>query len=294
MKSVKSFYKIPLYTALITVVIAVPMRIYQYFKVIEPGTGFYDKIDFSVYLMYILLVACIVTSIISPLFAHNKSNHIYNTSGIPLMIVSFIAALGIVVDSASQLIEYFGLYDITNVGTGQTLQEYVSTQGGSLLLGQAITGFLCVVYFFIIGLTAATGKFNFTKFRLLSLIPVLWCVFRLLYRFKRTISFVNVSDLMIELFMIVFMMLFFFAYAQVTTRIEADSAYKKLFMYGIPAAVCALVCFIPRFILMITGNSDLLSEHYGVNYGDFAVAVFIIYNLISRVTAKQKSKTANN
>lgn len=291
MKSGKSIYKIPLYTALITVVISVPMRIYQYFKVIEPGTGFYDKIDFSVYLMYILLGVCILASMIAPLFAQNKSKPIYNTTGIPLMIVSFLSALGIVADSAGQLIEYFGLYDITKVGAGQSLQEYISSQGGSLLLGQAITGFLCVAFFFLYGLTAVTGKTNFTKLRLFSLIPVLWCVFRLLYRFKRTISFINVSDLMLELFMIVFMMLFFLAYAQVTTKVEPDTAYKKIYIYGIPAAVFALVCFLPRFILMITGNSELLSEHYGVNYGDFALAVFIVFNLVSRVTAKPKRKT---
>lgn len=294
MKSGKSIYKIPLYTALVTVVISVPLRIYQYFKVIEPGTGFFDKIDFSVWFLYILLGVCILTSIIVPFIAHNKSKPVYNISGIPLMIISFLAALGIVADSAVQLMDYFELYDVTNVGAGQTVQQYVSTQGGSLLLGQSITGFLCVAFFFLTGLTAVTGKANYTKFRLFSLVPVLWCVFRLLYRFKRTISFLNVSDLTLELFMIVFMMLFFLAYAQVTTRIEAETAYKKLCIYGVPAAVFALVCFLPRFILLITGNSDLLSEHYGVNYSDLGVAVFIVYNLVARVTSGKKLKAAKD
>ena len=108
----------------------------------------------------------------------------------------------------------------------------------------------------------------------------------LLYKFKRTISFINVSDLLLELFEIVFLMLFFFALAQTVARIDVKTVFWKIFAYGIPAAMFALMCFLPRFILMVTGKSELLNDHYGVSYSDLGAAAYIIYNLLSRAKAQ--------
>ena len=55
---------------------------------------------------------------------------------------------------------------------------------------------------------------------------------------------------------------------------------------GIPAAMFALMCFLPRFILMVTGKSELLNDHYGVSYSDLGAAAYIIYNLLSRAKAQ--------
>ena len=41
-------YKLPLLVSLCALLVAVPLRVYQYFKVLEPETGFYSTIDFSV------------------------------------------------------------------------------------------------------------------------------------------------------------------------------------------------------------------------------------------------------
>ncbi|MBQ4603366.1 MAG: hypothetical protein IJB16_02085, partial [Clostridia bacterium] len=60
----------------------------------------------------------------------------------------------------------------------------------------------------------------------------------------------------------------------------------KIAAYGLPAALLALLCFVPRFIVMITGSADLLNEQSPAEYCDFGVALFIISTVLTRVTVR--------
>lgn len=280
-------YKLPLLVSLCALLVAVPLRVYQYFKVLEPETGFYSTIDFSVYIIYALLGIAVITAIVIPLINRKKMITVASVKKSPVFLVlSLILAVTIIIDSAGQLMSYFDLYDDAAASSGSTIAEYVKKQGGTLLLLQAVSDAIAAVYFFVSGLSVSLGNSDGSKLKLLGLTPVLWCIFRLLYKFKRTISFINVSDLLLELFEIVFLMLFFFALAQTVARIDVKTVFWKIFAYGIPAAMFALMCFLPRFILMVTGKSELLNDHYGVSYSDLGAAAYIIYNLLSRAKAQ--------
>lgn len=280
-------YKLPLFTALAAMVVAVLLRVYQYFKVLDPETGFYNKIDFSVYLLYFVLGAAMVLSLV--IFAVNKKKIVPVASvkkAPAFLVLSILLAVTVIVDSAGQLLSYLDLYEEARSAAVSSVSDYVKAQGGSLLLLQALFGAISAIYFFISGLSSTIGNADGSRLKIIALSPVVWTIFRLLYRFKRTISFINVSDLFLELFEIAFLLLFFLIYAQVVSKIDAPVVFWKLFAYGIPAAIFAVVCFLPRFIVTITGNSSLLSPHHGIAYSDFAVALFIAYNLITRVKAQ--------
>lgn len=279
-------YKLPLFVSLLALLVAVPLRVYQYFKVLEPETGFYSSNDISVYVMYILLGAAMLLSVLIPLINKKKLITVTTVKKSPVFLVfSLILAVTIIIDSAGQLMGYFDLYDAASAAGG-TVTEYVKNQGGTFLLLQAVSGAVAAVYFFVSGLSVSLGNSDGSRLKILGLTPVLWYIFKLLYRFKRTISFTNVSDLMLELFAIVFLMMFFFALAQTVAKIDAQTVFWKIFAYGVPAAMFALMCFLPRFIVMIIGKSELLNTHYGVSYSDLGVAAYIIYNLLSRTKAR--------
>lgn len=279
-------YKLPLFVSLLALLAAVPLRVYQYFKVLEPETGFYSSNDISVYVMYILLGAAMLLSVLIPLINKKKLITVTSVKKSPVFLAfSLILAVTIIIDSAGQLMGYFDLYDAASA-SGGTVTEYVKNQGGTFLLLQAVSGAVAAVYFFVSGLSVSLGNSDGSRLKILGLTPVLWYIFKLLYRFKRTISFTNVSDLMLELFAIVFLMMFFFALAQTVAKIDAQTVFWKIFAYGVPAAMFALMCFLPRFIVMIIGKSELLNTHYGVSYSDLGVAAYIIYNLLSRMKAR--------
>lgn len=279
-------YKLPFFVSLAALLVSVPLRVYQYFKILEPETGFYSDVNFSVYLIYILLGVAMLGAIIIPMINKKKMITVTSVKKSPVFLVlSVILAVTVIVDSAAQLMSYFDLYDQA-ASSATMVTDYVKNQGGTLLLIQAVSGAVAAVYFFVYGLTVGIGSSDGSKLKILALAPVIWCIFKLLYRFKRTISFVNVSDLLLELFEIVFMMLFFLALAQTVAKIDAPAVFWKLYAYGIPAAMFALICFLPRFIVMITGNSELLNAHHGVSYSDFGVALYIVYNLLTRAKAQ--------
>lgn len=279
-------YKLPLFASLCALLVAVPLRVYQYFKVLEPDTGFYSKTDFSVYAIYILLGAAMLIGVIIPMINKKKMIAVPSVKKSPVfLVVSIVLAITLIIDSAGQLMDYFDLYDVANTA-GTAVSDYVKSQGGSLLLLQSVSGAVAAVYFFVSGLSVELGNSDGSRLKLLALTPVLWCIFKLLYRFKRTISFINVSDLLLELFEIVFLMIFFLALAQTTAKIDVKSIFWKNFAYGVPAAMFALMCFLPRLIVMISGNSELLNAHHGIAFSDFGVAVYIIYNLLSRAKAQ--------
>lgn len=279
-------YKLPIFISLFALLVTIPLRVYQYFKVLEPDTGFYSEINFSVYVIYFLLGAAMIASIVIPLIHKKQIIPVPSIKKSPaFLVVSLILAITIIIDSAGQLMNYFDLYD-SAAASGMAVSEYVKNQGGTLLLLQAVSGAVAAVYFFVSGLAVSIGNMDGSKLKILALTPVLWCIFKLLYRFKRTISFINVSDLMLELFEIVFLMLFFLAFAQTVSKIDVPTVFWKIYAYGIPAAMFALICFVPRFIVMVTGNSDLLNAHHAVSYSDIGAAVYIIYNLLARVKAQ--------
>ena len=278
-------YKVPLFAVLTAVLIAVPLRVYQYIKHINPETGFYDSSDFSVFTVYAVLAVAMVICIAFSYLKHKTISPINPRKDSRLFIgMSLFMALGIAVDSLSMLSDYTSLYS-ANTGAYIHVSEYVAAQGGSLMLIQAIVGIVSAIYFAISGISAL-NKTNAPKLKLLAVSPVIWCIFRLLLRFKRTISFVNVSDLLLEMFMIVFAMMFFLALAQVNSKIDEKTVFWKLFAYGFPAVMFSLVCFLPRFILILTDNSDKLNSLYLPNFSDFTFAIYTTYICITAVKSQ--------
>lgn len=289
---------IPLLIAFAVLIIAVPIRVGQYLKIIDASTGFYNEINLSVYILYFVLGAGIVLGLVIPFIKHKALKPVtLSTKSIGFTAVSLIMAVTLIVDSASQLLDYFDLFGAVGAAPGQDINAYVASQGGTLLLLQAVFGALSAVYFFVTGVTIGLGNSDSSKFKVIALLPTLWCIFKLLYRFKRTISFVNVSDLLLELFYIVFSMMFFFALAQINSKIDINekgselisSIYWKIFGYGVPAALLALVCFIPKLVLLISGSSDHINSQYPIYISDLGFAVFTIYTCITALKAKENT-----
>ena len=158
------------------------------------------------------------------------------------------------------------------------------------MVGQVALSFLSAIYFVILCLSALIGKASGSQFRILSLAPVLWSMLRMILRFTRTISYVRVSELLFEMVMLVFMIMFFMAFAQCNSKVNEDDCKWKLAAYGLPAALMALVTFVPRLILSLVGSADIIYSQSALELSDFAVALFIIATVFTRVTLKDESE----
>lgn len=293
MKKIKNdslILRIPFFAVLAAILIAVPLRVYQYAKLINPSTGFFDEKDFSVIVVYGILAVAMIICIVLPYISHKSIPTVtVGKNSKVFLAVSLIMAAGAVISGVDLITDFIDL--ISNAPRyldRDGLSAYISAQGGTLLIAEGFFAALSGFHFLISGLSALNEN-TVSKFKILALSPVVWCVFRLLYRFKRTIAFTNVSDLFLELFAIVFAMVFFLAFAQIRSKIDAEDIFWKIYAYGLPAAMFALVCFIPKLILLITGKSELINPLHPVCISDLTFAVYAIYVCISSSKAESNA-----
>ncbi len=291
MKTKKDFPFLTLFIATaVSVVAFLPLRIYQYFEVLEADTGFYEVKNFSVYLLYILMAFVVIFSFV---MSWINKNNLKNHDSAPtkaFAVIYAVAAIGFVADAATNAISFIDVYNSYVYNFQLSMFKHLS-QSGALIFGfEALFAIASAVYFFVIAAGSATKKDVAVNLKTIALAPSLWAAMRLLLRFKSTISFTNVSDLLLELFAIVFMMLFFFSFAMTNSRLDKGESFWKTFAYGIPAAVFAIVCFVPRAVLLIIGQENLIADGYTAEICDLTVAIMIFAFLISkaRVTASNK------
>lgn len=274
-------------------VLLLPLRIYQYFKVLEPDTGFYDHKDFSVYLMYFLVVFIVVFGIATAFVSRKKFKRVdISLTPVGGAVVYSAAAIGFVIDAVNCVMNFLNVYNSYSSFSGVSMWSYVSKNGGSINMLQGVLAIVTAVYFFALAVGSVLKKDVAPSLKSIALCAPLWAVARLLLRFQTKISFTNVSDLFLELLATVFLMLFLLAFAQTQSRVDKGESYWKMFGYGIPAAVFCLACFIPRAVLIIIGRSDLLCENYAADICDFTNAVLIISTLISRANVSPDNKKA--
>lgn len=282
MKSItKSGFGIGILIFVAAAIIALPVRTLQYFTVLENDTGFFSKNDWSVYVLAIVSVIAILSLLVLGFISRKKLDYSLEATKRPGQgILSFTAAAGLLMSAIEGIVKF--------MNSNSLAQE---EKTANLLLGiQVAFALLSAIYFVALGTSYISGKTNGSEYRLISLAPVIWSIFRLVVRFTRTISYIKVSDLMFEMIMLVFFVMFFMAFAQVNSRVDAENKEWKIAAYGLPAAFLALICFVPRFIVMITGNADLLHVQSPAEYCDFGVALFIISAVLTRTTVKIRTE----
>ncbi len=258
-------------------VIALPVRTLQFFTVFENDTGFYSSADWSVYLLNAVLIAAVFSIIVFGFVRRKKLDYSLEVTKRPEFgILSMTAAAGALANAANGIIAFMNTTPVSESETAGT--------SNIILAVQALFALLSAIYFIALGVSSISGKSSGSEYRLISLAPVIWSIFRIIYRFTRTISYIRVSELLFEMLMIVFLILFFMAFAQVNSQVSGKNNEWKIGAYGLPAALLALVCFVPRFIVTVTGNADLLHEQSPIEYCDISNALFIISAVFTRIT----------
>lgn len=255
---------------------ALPLRTYQFLTNIEAGTGFYiDSANILIYVLYGIIGAGIVISMASALLYKNELGFDRTPAKRPVQgIISLLTAVAVLFDAALDLNTILNYSPETSEMTKVSL--YV-------LCAQSLFAVLAAIFFVVFGISMLSGATNASEYKIISVAPTVWFMFRLIFRFTATISFIKVSDLLLEMFMLAFMLIFFTAFAQLNSKIESKGLDWKLVAFGLPAAVLALVCFIPRFIMVISGKSEMLYTGSPVEYCDLATALFALSIVLTRI-----------
>ncbi|MBQ2964219.1 MAG: hypothetical protein IJE14_06105 [Clostridia bacterium] len=276
--------------AAISLCALLPLRVYQVARLIDPQTGFFTESSFTVPLFYILCAA-VVAGVAAVSFLSEKAGRTRNIAGrsIPTGVASGLTALAVMFDSVYRVSSFIEINASYIEASDLTRIQYLSKSGATALLLQAVFGVLTAFFLWIYTVSCLSKSARLNGFAILSVAPVAWAICRIIVRFVRKISFVNVSDLLLELFMLVFLITFFMAFAQIVTKVTPEDAAWRLYGCGVPAALLAFLVSVPRLFLIIIGHSDSLVADYGFNICDLAMSVFIPLFLYNTACAKKQT-----
>ncbi|MDR3313874.1 MAG: hypothetical protein LBS96_05385 [Oscillospiraceae bacterium] len=171
-------------------------------------------------------------------------------------------------------------YAVTS-STGGVLQYYIRTGALAALL-ETFAGAAGAAFLLQLALQDWFPGRKKDPSHLLALAPLFWVICRILRRFARTISYVRVPDLLLDLLLLACLMIFFLAFAQLLSGIEGEGKASRLLGAGIPAAVLGLLCFVPRIVLRLRSGADPLPQDSLIEWCDPALTVFITIFLAGR------------
>lgn len=268
--------------------IAIVLRCLQMAKYIDPETGFITGGEiFNVILYAVLFIPCLYFIISSFLSRQAGEFDIHGIKSPVLGSVTAVFAISLVYDWISSFVS--GIASLADTSYSGGIQSLMSS--GSLPLAlQSVFAFFSAIYFFIVAADFFKGKNTASKFKILALTPVCWTGFRLIHRFIRQISFVEVSDLFLELVMLALMIIFFMSFAQVNSGVYSEGFTWRLIGFGLSGAVIAITLSIARLIFTFVGNRAYIVSEHPFNFADFAFAVCfaVLVSEVSKCSAAVK------
>lgn len=261
----------PMYVLVGLLFAAVPLRIYQLLFIVEEDTGFYKSVDWSVYLLFGLAAAAVIVPYILVALSKNvPASRPFRCKSRFTAASALIFAAGILLDVIASFAEFLGTLNFS-------------------VLFTAVFGVMAAVYMLIFGISYIDGKISYSQHKLLALSPLFWSLSRMIMRFVRKIAYVNVSDLMYEIFALAFMMLFFLSFARISSGLSNKRAMRALYSAGFAAIFFCAMLNIPRLILLVTGQRELLPDDYPFSFCDLGFAVFAFAYIVSSFKFSEKN-----
>lgn len=254
---------------------AVPLRTFQYLNCLDPDTGFWTVRDVTLPVLYALIIMVAVLAFCISLFSGIMPKPEFSKQrDIPLGVAGLLMAFGFAVDAFQNvriaLTTYAGMAPTEDL----SLTYQLISSGTIARFGQVLFAVLSIVSLVFFGVSKLLGTTLYENHKVLALSPVMWGVCRLLVHFVEPISYKNVSQLLLEICLVVFAMIFWFAFARIASRVNADSSMWLFFAGGITAAFLGFVCALPPAILLLTGRGHLIPATRPFQLVDLTFAIF--------------------
>ncbi len=273
-KDIFIYKKLPLIFFLCSAATIV-LRTVQIFKFTDRETGFTtggDILNIAVYL--IIAVTAVLFMLTAFLSKETEKVSLRLKKDNLVSVASLFLAMSFLYDSVSAFFGSFETLDASAYGVSAFRSMMLS--GTIPQFFQSLFALLSAFYFFSFAKGIIKETYSAEKHRILAVAPVCWAGFRLIYRFVEQISYVRVSELLIELVLLAFLVLFFMAFAQVSSGVYVKNARWRIIGLGLSSAMMSLTLNIPRFAFVLLKGADELYSKYPFRVCDFVIAVFIV------------------
>ena len=254
--------------SLVVYVILFAIRLYQTFSITDGVTGYFTQNNFTVMLMYILVIGsvvavcalCYISSVLPKGELNKKFSGIYVVGG-----VLFAASL-----------LYDAFKNINVIRTMGSIAEAKESIGGTLGLVATVFALFGAVVIIVEAVACVKGKGISEKLSIPLLFPVIWAFCETLSFFSITVSYIKVSQLLFTIFFVAFLMVFLFENARVCSGIGRKNAMWFFYASGIVTVGLSLAGAVPVLIATFAAPEKIVSyctfEPYALGGGIYALA----------------------
>ena len=267
---------------ILSMVTALPLRTYQLLVMVNPENGFFENSNFAVPALYIIAFVFAALMVVLSFFSKGiPAPKITEGKNFVLGAVSLVLTVGFVLDVINivQTITPQTSYGFNSYASQSLVAAFIKENGGAFLIVQLVSAVLSALYFLIFGVSYFEGKATYKKIPLLSLAPVLWGMSILISKLMKPVSFITVSELLFEIFALVFIMIFFLTFARVSTGVFTENGMWSVFGCGFAAALFGGIITIPRLITAFVGLAPVTGHPFSITH--FCVEIFIVVALFS-------------
>lgn len=263
------------------------IRCLQMFCFIEPSTGFTVGAEWLTAVLYVILFGCAIAFCVVSYLSKDTQNHqpqelLDKRTGVFTLIFGLFMAG----DWIGSFLNCITSLETTPAGDG--FRGFMST-GVVTYSAQSLFAFFSAIYIIIYAFDFFRGTKKASRFKILALAPVGWSAIRLVHRFIRQISFIEVSDLFLELVMISFTVLFFMAFAQVSSGVNSTGFQWRITGFGLSAALVCLTLNVARFVYLCVNGASSINADHPFSAVDLAFAFFAV-SLVFCLNKKQETE----
>ncbi len=261
---------------------ALPTRVYQLLAIVDYNNGFYNGSDITIPVLYgAVFLFAIIFMVLSFLSKEVPSPKLPVGKNPVLGVASIIMIIGLGWDILSierqvvpQVQGGFS-FDMFKSLLASNLEQ----NGGIFLVLQFVFAIFAIFYFIIFAVSNLNGKASYKEYKLLALSPLCWAITMLISKLMTAVSFISVSELLFEIFMLVFTMLFFLTFARISSGVFTEDSMWGIYGYGFSAALFGGLVTVPRIVCVIVGLPAV--EGYEFSFSHFAILMFVLSYIVA-------------
>ena len=278
--AIKMKYLIFVFAA--AMLVALPTRVYQLLALVDPANGYYNSSDITIPVLYgaVFLFACIFM-VLSFLSKEVPSPKLPTGKNPILGVTSIVMVLGLGWDilSIERKIVPQVQGDVNMEIFKSLLSSNLEQSGGLFTVLRFVFAIFAIFYFVIFAVSHLNGKASYKEYKLLALSPLCWAITGLISKLMTAVSFLNSSELLFEIFMLVFAMLFLLTFARISTGVFTEDSMWGIFGYGFAASLFAGLVTIPRLVCAAVGVAPVDKHEFSFVY--LALMLFILSYIVA-------------
>lgn len=257
------------------VLVTLPTRVYQLLALVDASNGFFKESDVTVPVLYAVVAVFVLLFLALSFISKEVPSPKLPTGKNPVLgVASFVMTAGL----GWNMFKTLGDIIPANQGSASIfmslLRNNIAQEGGIFTILKFVFAFFAIIYFIVFAISHLNGKASYKEFKLLALSPLCWSMTVLVSKLMNAISFIKVSELLFEIFMFVFVMLFLLTFARISSGVFTEDSMWGIYGYGLTASLLAAIVTIPRIVIAFVGLDAV--EGYEFDFAHFAVLVFML------------------